>query len=153
MTSATAFEPAATEPAAAEPDAAPRKPTRGVREDVAPPSPGERIRASLQRLAVAAIDKAAGAAVDKVDDLSERLEEVTANGGVGLGAAFGAGNAMMAGKNPVWGAVKGAWGALSTGKKVAIVVGLVLLGLLGPVALIVALVVLLVVAIVKAVKS
>ncbi len=97
MTSATAFEPAATEPDAAEPDAAPRKPTRGVREDVAPPSPGERIRASLQRLAVAAIDKAAGAAVDKVDDLSERLEEITANGGVGLGAAFGAGNAMMVG--------------------------------------------------------
>ena len=148
MTSATAFAPAATGP-----DAAPRKPTRGVREDVAPPSPGERIRTSLQQLGVAAIDRAAGAAVDKVDDLSERLEEITANGGVGLGAAFGAGNAMMAGKNPVWGAVMGAWGALSTGTKVAIVVGLVLLGLLGPVALIVALVVLLVVAIVKAVKS
>ena len=90
--------------------------------------PGKLVLRSLERLAVALVDRAAGAAVDKVDDVAEKLEGITANGGVGLGAAFGAGSAMMAGKNPVWGAVKGAWGALSTGKKVGIVLGLVLLG-------------------------
>ena len=115
--------------------------------------PGKLVLRSLERLAAALVGRAAEAAVDKVDDVAERLEGIAANGGVGLGAAFGAGTAMMAGKNPVVGAVKGAWGALSTGKKVAIIVGLVLLGLLSPVALVLVLVGLLIAAIVKAANT
>ena len=115
--------------------------------------PGTLVLRSLERLAAALVGRAAEAAVDKVDDVAEKLEGIAANGGVGLGAAFGAGTAMMAGKNPVVGAVKGAWGALSTGKKVAIVLGLVLLGLLSPVALVLVLVGLLIAAIVKAAKT
>ena len=115
--------------------------------------PGKLVLRSLERLAAALVDRAAGVAVDKVDDFAEKLEGIAANGGVGLGAAFGAGSAMMAGKNPAIGALKGAWGALSTGKKVAIVLGLVLLGLLSPVALVLALVGLLIAAIVKAAKT
>jgi hypothetical protein len=111
---------------------------------------GRVIARSFERLAAALVDRAAGAAADKVDDVAGRLEGIAQNGGVGLGAAFGAGGAIMAGKNPVWGAVKGAWGALSTGKKVAIIAGLVLLGLLSPVALVLVLLGLLVAAIVKA---
>jgi hypothetical protein len=49
--------------------------------------------------------------------------------------------------------MKGAWGALGTGPKIAIIVGLVLLGVLSPVALLLLLVGLLVAAIVSAVKS
>lgn len=118
-----------------------------------PATSGQRLVASLERLAVVLIDRAAGAAVDKVDDLAGRLEGIAAHGGVGLGAAFGAGGALMAGKNPVLGAAKGAWHALGPGSKVAVVVGLVLLGLLSPVALLLVLVGLLVAAIVQAARG
>jgi hypothetical protein len=136
--------------------AAPSTPTAAdatAADAAAGAGPGKLVLRSLERLAAALVDRAAGVAVDKVDDFAEKLEGIAANGGVGLGAAFGAGTAMMAGKNPVLGAVKGAWGALSTGKKVAIVLGLVLLGLLSPVALVLALVGLLIAAIVKAAKT
>lgn len=116
-------------------------------------TPGERLKLCGIRIAVALIDRAAGVAADKVDDVSDQLEKMASGGGVKLGALFGAGNAMMAGKNPVLGAVKGAWGALGTGPKIGIVVGLVLLGVLSPVALVLLLLGLLVAAIVSAVKN
>jgi hypothetical protein len=122
-------------------------------EETAEPTPGQRIKACFERLAVALIHRGTDVIVDKADGLADRLDEIKENGGVGLGAAFGAGYAYMAGKNPVVGALKGAWSSLSTGKKVGIVLGLVLLGLLSPVALVIALVALLVWAIVKAAKS
>ncbi|MEJ2866707.1 hypothetical protein WCD74_02965 [Actinomycetospora sp. OC33-EN08] len=118
---------------------------------------GERLKACGVRIAVALIDRAAGAVADKVDDVSEQLEGqlqgLASGGGVKLGAIFGAGNAVMAGKNPVLGAVKGAWGALGTGPKIGIVLGLILLGVLSPVALVLLLVGLLIAAIVSAVKN
>lgn len=121
--------------------------------DTAEQTPGQRIKACFERLAVALIHRGTDVIVDKADGLADKLEEIKENGGVGLGAAFGAGYAYMAGKNPVVGALKGAWSSLGTGTKVGIVLGLVLLGLLSPVALVIALVALLVWAIVKAVKS
>ncbi|NMO90466.1 hypothetical protein [Actinomycetospora sp. TBRC 11914] len=114
---------------------------------------GKIIARSFERLAAALIDRAASAAVDKVDDLSEKLEGIASNGGVGLNAAFGAGTAMMLGKNPVVGAIKGAWSALGTGAKVGIVLGLILLAVLSPVALVLVLLGLLVAAIVKAART
>jgi hypothetical protein len=114
---------------------------------------GERLKTCGERLAVAVIDRLAGIAADKVDDLSDQVEKMASGGGLKLGAIFGAGNALMAGKNPVVGAMKGAWGALGTGPKIAIIVGLVLLGVLSPVALLLLLVGLLVAAIVSAVKN
>src|ERR671910_360062 len=69
------------------------------------------------------------------------------------GAAGGGMRAARAGKNPVWGAVKGAVANLGTGTKVLIVLAAVLGLLLGPVVLVVTLVVLLVLAIVAAVRS
>lgn len=115
--------------------------------------PGQRLAAAAQHLLVVAIDRLAGAAADKAEDMAGQLEEIARNGGVGMGAAFGAGTAYMAGRNPVWGAVKGGFGALGTGMKVAIIAGLVLLGVLSPVALLLVLVGLLVAAIVKAVRT
>jgi hypothetical protein len=61
--------------------------------------------------------------------------------------------ALGAGANPVWGAVKGAIGGLSTKTKVLIVLALVLGLLLGPVALVVVLLALLVFAVVAAVRT
>lgn len=119
--------------------------------------PTERLKRSAQTLVVAVIDLAAGKAVDLVEGVSDRLEDVSATAasgaGVGMSAALGAGSAWLAGGNPVWGAVKGGWQALSTGAKVGIVLLLILLAVLSPVALLVALVVLLVVAIVRAASS
>lgn len=114
---------------------------------------GERLKICGERLAVAVIDRLAGVAADKVDDLSDNLEKMASGGGLKLGALFGAGNALMAGKNPLFGAMKGAWGALGIGPKIAIIVGLVLLGVLSPVALVLLLVGLLVAGIISAVKS
>jgi hypothetical protein len=114
---------------------------------------GRVVLRSLERLGAALIDRAASAAVDKVDDLSEKLEGIAQNGGVGLNAAFGAGTAVMAGKNPLVGAIKGAWSALGTGAKVGIVLGLILLAVLSPVALVLILLGLLVAAIVKAARA
>ena len=114
---------------------------------------GERLKTCGQRLAVAVIDRLAGIAADKVDDLSDQVEDMASGGGVKLGAIFGAGNALMAGKNPLFGAMKGAWGALGVGPKIAIIAGLVLLGVLSPVALLLLLVGLLIAGIVAAVRS
>ena len=150
MTTAVAPEDAG--PATA-PPATPEGASAEAPEEAGQPSPGQRIRACFERLAVALIHRGTDVIVDKADDLADRLEEIRDNGGVGLGAACGAGYAYMAGKNPAIGAVKGAWSALSTGGKVGIVLGLVLLGLLSPVALVVALVGLLVWAIVRSVKN
>ena len=55
----------------------------------------------------------------------EKLKEVTSRrGGVVMGAAGGLLKALGAGTNPVWGAVKGAIGGLSTKAKVLIVLAL-----------------------------
>jgi len=152
----TAVAPEASGPTTAPPARPTGEPSEApgnTPDETSEPTPGQRIKACFERLAVALIHRGTDAIVDRADGLSEKLEEIRDNGGVGLGAAFGAGYAYMAGKNPVVGALKGAWSALGTGQKVGIVLGLVLLGLLSPVALVVALVALLVWAIVKAVKS
>ncbi|PFG38054.1 hypothetical protein ATJ97_0524 [Georgenia soli] len=61
--------------------------------------------------------------------------------------------ATVEGKNPVWGAVKGAWHGLSVPWRVAIVVIAVLVLLLAPVLAILLLLALLIFAIVRAVRS
>ena len=94
------------------------------------------------------------AALQTVDPLREKLKDVTSRrGGVVMGAAGGLVKAFGAGTNPVWGAVKGAIGGLSTKTKVLIVLALVLGLLLGPVVLVVVLLALLVFAVVAAVRA
>lgn len=61
--------------------------------------------------------------------------------------------ASMAGKNPVWGAIKGAWQSLSVTWRVVIVAIVVLVLLLAPVLAILLLLALLIFAIVRAVRS
>jgi hypothetical protein len=113
----------------------------------------DRLQSSLQRLLGVLIDRGAKAALGAVNRLSGKLEDVAGRGGALGGAAAGGVKALARGKNPVWGAVKGAIGGLSTKTKVLIVLALVLGLLLGPVVLIVLLLALLVLVVVLAVRS
>jgi hypothetical protein len=115
--------------------------------------PIDQLKSSLQRLANVLIDRGAQAALDAVDRLSGKLEDISSRGGALTGAAAGGLKAVAGGKNPVWGAVKGAIGGLSTKTKVLIVLTLVLGLLLGPVVFVVLLLGLLVFAVVAAVRS
>ncbi|MET0191583.1 MAG: hypothetical protein ABW212_21455 [Pseudonocardia sediminis] len=114
---------------------------------------GERLKNSFQGLLVALIDKVSGVALRKVDDLASSLEDVTANGGVGLAAALGAGKAVLAGTNPVWGAIKGGFAALGTLAKTLVIVGLALSPVLLIVLALLLVVALLVIAIVLAIRA
>jgi hypothetical protein len=113
----------------------------------------DRLQSSLARLLDVLIDRGATAALGAVDRLSGKLEDIAGRGGALSGAAAGGVKAFVAGKNPVWGAVKGAIGGLSTTTKVMIVLALVLGLLLGPVVLLLLLLALLVLAVVLAVRS
>jgi hypothetical protein len=125
----------------------------------APPSASDRLR----ELAIVAIDRLAGAAAAKVEEVADRLGDMAADTvkgavgqaglGVGATAALEAGKAKLAGKNPVWAAVKGGVGAMGAGQKVLLALALILTAVLSPVALIVLALVLLVAAIVGAVRG
>jgi hypothetical protein len=117
------------------------------------PTPGERLRTAGERVLVALVDRLSSLALEKVDDLAASLEDMAENGGPGVGAAIGAGKAMVAGRNVVWGAIKGAFAALSTAAKVLISVVLALSPVLLLVALVVLIVALLVWAVVAAVRA
>jgi hypothetical protein len=113
----------------------------------------DQLKSSLQRLVSVLVDRGANAALGAVDHLSGKLEDITSRGGALSGAAAGGLKALAGGKNPVWGAVKGAIGRLTTKAKVMIVLALVLGLLLGPVVLVLLLLGLIVFAIVAAVRS
>jgi hypothetical protein len=115
--------------------------------------PVDQLKSSLRSLANVLIDRGAKAAVGAVDRLSGELEGIAGRGGALTGAAAGGLKAVAGGRNPVWGAVKGAIGGLSTRTKVLIVLALVLALLLSPVVLLVLLLGLLVLAIVAAARS
>ena len=85
------------------------------------PSAGDR----LKQVAIAALDKLAGAAVVKVEELSDKLGDMAADAvsgnmptGVGANALMKGVLAKMEGKNPVIAALKGAFGAMSTSTKI-----------------------------------
>jgi hypothetical protein len=104
-------------------------------------------------LASVLIDGGAKAASGAVDSLSVKLEGIASRGGALTGAAAGGLKAVAGGRNPVWGAVKGAIGGLSTGTKVLDRARPILALLLGPVVLVALLLGLLELAIVAAVRS
>jgi hypothetical protein len=113
-----------------------------------------RLLRRLQKLLGALVHRGVATALQTVDLLREKLKDVTSRrGGVVMGAAGGLLKALGAGTNPVWGAVKGAIGGLSTKAKVLIVLALVLGLLLGPVVLVAVLLALLVFAVVAAVRT
>ena len=115
--------------------------------------PADQLTSSLRGLANVLIDRGAKAASGKVDRLSGKLEGIASRGGSLTGAAAGGLKAVAGGRNPVWGAVKGAFAGLSTRTKVLIVLALVLAVLLAPVVLVILLLGLLVWAVVAAARS
>ena len=103
-------------------------------------------------------DRLDGAAGDTIEDAAEAVtDEIPDIGGATGTAAVGAASAGLTGKNPVWGAIKGAWSGGSAKVKAAIVaavVALVLLLVLSPVLLLLLLItVLIVIAVAKAKQS
>jgi hypothetical protein len=113
----------------------------------------DQLKGSLQKPLGALVHRGVAATLQTVDRLRDKLKDVTSRGGVVMGAAGGLVKALAAGTNPIWGAVKGAIGGLSTKTKVLIVLALVLGALLGPVVLVVVLLALLVFAVVAAVRT
>lgn len=108
---------------------------------------------SIENLIITMIDKAARIAREKIEEWGEDLEQRVAESGPKAAAVLAGARAAAAGKNPVLGAIKGGFGALSTTMKILTIVGLVLLLLLSPVVAVLLLLALLVFAIVTAVRS
>ena len=115
--------------------------------EAAPLSAGQRLAKVASDLLVAAIDRLAGAAADKVDDVVAKFDDIKAQGGVGLNAMIAGGLAKLQGQNPVWAAIKGAVGAMSTSTKVWVGLLLILTAVLAPVVLLVLAILLIVLAI------
>jgi hypothetical protein len=108
-------------------------------------APTEQLKASLRELLATLIDRAFGLALDAVEGLARRLEEVAARGGLRLNALLGGAKAVHEGRNPVWGAVREAVAAMSPVAKAALITALVLGVLLLPLIVVLLLLVLIVV--------
>lgn len=116
-------------------------------------SPTDDLRAALRRLLAVTLDRGFGIALDKVESFSRTLDDIAARGGVKLAAPIGAARAAVAGSNPLWGAVRGAFAALSPAAKATLVVVVVLAVLLLPVTVLLVLLLLIAGAIAAAVSS
>ena len=89
----------------------------------------------------------------KIQEWMDKLVDAVADGGAGMNAGLAGIQAALAGKNPMWAAVKGLVSGLSGTARAALIL-LVIFGLLlGPVLLVVLLLVLLVAALVAAVRA
>lgn len=117
------------------------------------PAPLDELKASLRRLLATVLDTAFGLALDKVEDLARSLDDIALRGGPKVAALLGGVKAKLGGQNPVWGAIRGAFSAMSPMAKAALITVLVLALLLAPVTVVVLLLVLIVVAVVAAVRS
>jgi hypothetical protein len=124
-----------------------------VRESRSAPPPTDQLRAALREFLAAALERAFGIALDKVEQLSRTLDEIAARGGYKIGALFGGVRAAVAGKSPVWGAITGAFSVLSPGAKAAIIIVLVMALVLLPVTVVLLLLLLIAVAIVAIVRT
>ncbi|MGD9525797.1 hypothetical protein [Pseudonocardia sp.] len=116
------------------------------------PDPLADLRRALRDLLATLLDRAVGVALDKVEDIAGRLDEMAARGGPNVGALVGGARSLMSGRNPIWGAFRGAFSALSPGTKAAIVAALVLALVLLPVTVVLVLLALIVLAVVAAAR-
>ena len=113
----------------------------------------DELKASLRRLLATLLDRALGIALDKVETLASSFDEIAARGGVPISALLGGLRAKLQGRSPIWGAIRGAFAALSPGVKALIIIALVLALLLLPVTVVLLLLALIVVAIWLAVRA
>jgi hypothetical protein len=115
--------------------------------------PTEQLKASLRRLLAVLLERGFGVVLDSVERLAGTFDEIAARGGVKMGALWGGATAGLSGRNPVWGAVKGAFSALSTPARGALIIALVLALLLLPVTVVLLLLALIALAIIAVVKT
>jgi hypothetical protein len=127
--------------------------TPGTVSQPAEQTPMDELKASLRKLLAALLDRAFGLALEKVEVLASSLDDVAARGGVTMTALLGGIRASAHGRNPVWGAIKGAVAAMSPAAKAALIVALVLALLLLPLTVVLLLLVLIVVAVWAAVRA
>jgi VIT1/CCC1 family predicted Fe2+/Mn2+ transporter len=88
--------------------------------------PTEQLKSSLRRLLAALLERGFGIVLESVERLAGTFDEIAARGGVKVGALWGGARAGLSGRNPVWGAVKGAFSALSAPARAALIIALVL---------------------------
>lgn len=134
-------------------DAPARSPVRGGTPQPSEGPPTEQLKASLRRLLGALLERGFGIALESVERLAGTFDEIAARGGVKVGALWGGATAGLSGRNPVWGAVKGAFSALSTPARAALIIALVLALLLLPVTVVLLLLALIGLAIIAVVKT
>jgi hypothetical protein len=89
----------------------------------------------------------------KIQEWMDTLVDAVADGGPGMNAGLAGIQAALAGKNPMWAAVKGLVSGLSGKAKVALALVVIFGLLLGPVLLVVLLLALLVAGLVAAVRA
>jgi hypothetical protein len=113
----------------------------------------EQLKASLRELLATLIDRAFGLALDAVEGLARTLDGVAARGVPSLSALLGGARALHEGRNPVWGAIKGAVAAMSPAARAALIAALVLAVLLLPLTVVLVLLALIVFAVWAAVRA
>jgi hypothetical protein len=113
----------------------------------------DELKASLRRLLATLLDRALGIALDTVETLAGSFDEIAARGGIPVSALLGGLRAKLQGRSPIWGAIRGAFAALSPGVKALIIIALVLALLLLPVTVVLLLLALIVIAIWLAVRA
>ena len=104
---------------------------------------------ALQRL----VAEAGRFAEARLDAWSRQLEQTARSADVTDRAIVGAGLAVAAGRNPLWGAVRAVWSGAGVGTRIGIVTALVLLAVLAPAMLLLLLIALLVAAAVMQVRA
>lgn len=108
---------------------------------------------SFSDLFGAFVEVATAKASQKVDDWTRKLNDVAAPEGATSRAAYEGVKASLAGRNPFWAALRGAWTGASAKVKVAEVLALVLILVLAPVPTLLILLGLLVAAIVAGIRA
>jgi hypothetical protein len=117
------------------------------------PAPTEQLRASLRTLLATLIERGFGIALDKIEQLARTFDQIAARGGVTVHAVFGGARAALRGRSPVWGAIRGAFSALSPAAKAILTAALILALILLPVTVVLLLLSLIVIAIVVAIRA
>jgi hypothetical protein len=108
---------------------------------------------ALRDLSEAFVEYATAKVSQKADDWTHKLNAVAAPDGATNRAAYEGVKASLAGKNPFWAALRGAWSGASAKVKAAEVLALVLVLVVAPVPTLLILLGLLVAAIVAGVRS
>jgi hypothetical protein len=111
------------------------------------------LRESLTELLRTLLRTTVGVGLEQVQRLAGSFDALTSVKDSALGAVVGGLRAGAAGKNPIWGAFRGAVAAMSTGTRVALLLALVLAIVLLPVTVVLLLIAIIVAVVVVVVQE